>query len=118
MFNKKLLVKGQPGQEEMQVSLKAVRIKKTDCFTIKYGTDNSNKRWNRTFYINDTADRTIKTVRINRQRGTVTFNASALKDMVNKRQPLIIYTTSLPKDPAKAATVRVRRIILCRIKWD
>ena len=66
---------------------------------------------------NDANDNTIKALKISNQSGCVSFNASVFEELKNKKHPIFIYTTSLPKDPAIAATVRVRRMMICKIEW-
>ena len=70
------------------------------------------------FYINDGDDKNYRTIEVNKQSGRITVNAAVLQKLMNKRKPVLIYTTSLPKDPSKAALVRVRRILLCTIEWN
>jgi hypothetical protein len=80
--------------------------------------DDPDKGWKRTFYISDSNDENLKTAEINTQAGSVSFNASVIKDLMNKKQPVFIYTTSLPKNKELAARIRVRRVLLCKIEWN
>ena len=116
-YNKQVIFKGNAEMENPVVRFKTRQLKKTDHFVISYKIDNPDVNWQRTFYINDTNEVNIKTIDLNKQSGSVSVNASVLKEMMNKKRPVMIYTTSLPKDPSKAATVRVRRILLCKIEW-
>ncbi len=117
-FNKQSIFKGTDDQLNKIAFLKAAGIEKNDCITITYKMENVDTGWKRTFYINDSADNNIKTIVLNKQTGSVSVNASVLQEMIDKKQPVFIYTTSLPKDPSKAAVVRVRRIFLCKIEWN
>src|SRR5215210_5350984 len=96
MFNKQVIFKGDVEQENSVAFLKAKPFQKSDCLTIRYYSENAKKEWKRTFYIND----------------------SALKDMNEKKQPVFIYTTSLPTDKAMAGRIRVRRVFICKIEWN
>jgi hypothetical protein len=116
-INKQVIFKGNAEMEETAVAIKIKTLKPQDCLIIKYFIDNPNPNWKRTFYINDSNDISVKTVEINKQSGSVSVNASVFKQLMDKKQPVFIYTTSLPKDPQKAAAVRVRRILLCKINW-
>jgi hypothetical protein len=118
LFNNKVLFKGSEEQENNRIDFKRTTFKKTDCFTIKFIAENAQNSWNRTFYINGKEDNNIKTLVISKQSGKVSVSALELSEMMNKKVPVFIYTTSLPKDAAKAATVRVRRILLCKLEWN
>jgi hypothetical protein len=117
LINKQVIFKGNAEMEESAVTIKNKTLKPTDRVIIKYNIDNPDPNWKRTFYINDSNDISIKTIELNKQSGAVSVNASAFKKLMDKKQPVFIYTTSLPKDPQKAAAVRVRRILLCKINW-
>jgi hypothetical protein len=118
LFNNKVLYKGSEDQEDNTVHFKVNAFKKTDCFTIRYTAENAQNSWNRTFYINGKEDNNIKTFAISKQSGKISVTASLLSEMMHKKAPVFIYTTSLPKDAAKAAAVRVRRILLCKLEWN
>jgi len=118
LFNKKVILKGTSNQEDQTLHFKPRTFKSTDRFTLKYISEGSEAGWNRTFYLIDTKDENLKTVKIDKQSGELSAKASAVAELINKKKPVFIYTTSLPKDPNKAATVRVRRILLCKIEWN
>ena len=117
LVNKKLIKKGNVG-EEGAAFIKARTLKSKDCIKIKYKSENEESNWQRTFYINTVEDKVIKRVNMPKQSGSVCIKGLALKQLQKNKQPFIIYTTSLPNDPAEAATVRVRRIMLCKIEWN
>lgn len=117
-FNKQEIFKGNAEMEQLKTTFKSRELKKNDCFRITYNNDHPYAGWKRTFYFNDSTDNTIKTLELNKQTGSVSLNASVLKEMMIKKQPVFIYTVSLPKDPDKASNIRVRRILLCKIEWN
>lgn len=117
-FNKQSIFNGNSDQINRVAFLKLTSLKKKDCITIRYETGNADTGWKRTFFINDSADREIKKLELNKQSGSVSVNATVLKAMLDKKLPVFIYTTSLPKDPAKAAVIRIRRLLLCKLDWN
>lgn len=118
LFNKHLIFKGSVEQENPVAFIKAKHFKNTDCLTIRYRSENANKGWTRTFYINDSNGQNLKTIDLGKQSGSVTVNASVLNELEKKKQPFFIYTISLPKDKAMAARIRVRRMLICKIEWN
>ncbi len=118
LYNKHVIFKGMTEQENAAAYIKAKEFKNTDSITIIYKSENADKGWKRTFYMVDAKERNIKTIELLKQSGSVSMNASALQEMKEKKQPVFIYTVSLPADPKLAAGIRVRRIMLCKIEWN
>ena len=118
LLNKQVIFKGTSEQENPTLQFKTRTFKKTDSFTLRYTSENAQSGWNRTFHVTDLEEKNLKTVSIDKQSGQVSVKASAVKEIMGKKQPVFIYTTSLPKDPSKAATVRIRRILLCKVEWN
>ncbi|MCW3080012.1 hypothetical protein [Segetibacter sp.] len=118
LFNKQLIFNGVADQETSVASIKEREFLQKDCITISYKSEHTNKGWNRTFYVNSADDRNLKTVTVNKQSGSVSVKASILNKVKEKKQPVFIYTTSLPTDKALAARIRVRRIFICKIEWN
>lgn len=116
-FNNKVIFKGSDNQMNPLAILKRTKVRKSDCLLIQYNTQDADKRWKRIFYINDSSEQSIKTIDLDEQNGSVSVDASVLQEMT-KKSPVFIYTVSLPKDPALAAAIRVRRILLCKIEWN
>jgi hypothetical protein len=117
LLNKQVIFKGTSEQENPTLRFKTKTFKKTDSFTLRYTSENPQRGWNRTFYVTDSEENNLKTVTVDNQSGQVSVKASAVKELMGKKHPVFIYTTSLPKDPSKAATVRVRRILVCKVEW-
>ncbi|GEO11817.1 hypothetical protein [Segetibacter aerophilus] len=118
LFNKQVIFNGAADQETAVALLKAKIFKPKDCIAISYKSETANKGWERTFYINDASEKSLKVITLNKQSGSVAVKASILNKMKEKKQPVFIYTTSLPTDKALAARVRVRRIFICKIEWN
>jgi hypothetical protein len=117
-FNKQIVFKGEVDQEDAVARLARTTFKPSDCITISYFTENASTAWERTFYLNDASENTVKAINYTKQSGTVSVKASILNGMKAKNQPVLIYTVSLPKDKAMAASVRVRRMFICKIEWN
>ena len=118
LFNKKVIFKGEVDKTDAVAFLKSNSFKKTDCLLIKYVSENELKGWKRTFYFDTEQDENVTTLELKKQSGSVYVNASLLDKMKEKKQPVIIYTMSLPTDKAMAARIRVRRIFICKIEWN
>lgn len=117
-FNKAMILEGKSGEENVVGFFKRRKFNNSDSFTIQYNGAGNSKLWNRTIYLNAGKTENIKTIMLAQQSGSASVNAHVVEDAMEKQQPLFIYTMSLPKDPSKAAAVRVRRILLCRIEWN
>ena len=116
-LNKKLLLQTpvESNQPTIWINKSATQSKNT--ISIQYKSDNTENNFKRSFFINDEQEKTYKTLALKNNDGTVTFNAKDLKALAASNKPLFIYTTAIPKDPALAAVVRVRRYLLCKIEW-
>ncbi len=118
LFNNKVIFKGNSDQPDPTLSLKATSFKETDKITIKYFMDNADNTWKRIFMVNDENEKSYITIELNKQSGSVSFKANKLKELMEKKKPFFIYTVSTPKDRSLAASVRVRRVLLCKIEWN
>jgi hypothetical protein len=118
LLNKKPLLKGIIEQDDKTATINSATFKSDDCITIKYQSAAAEAGWGRTFFINNANDHVVKQIEIKTQNGTATIKAADLKELAQNKQPFFIYTTSLPSDPSKAASIRVRRIKLCKIEWN
>ena len=116
-INNKVIFKGDSDNENPTASLKTSSLKATDKITISYFMDNADNSWKRTFYVNDESEKNYVTIDLNRQSGSVTFKASKLKELMDQKKTFNIYTISTPKDPSRAAAIRVRRVLLCKVEW-
>jgi hypothetical protein len=118
LFNKQVIFKGGVDQEDAIAAIVAKEIRNTDRITIIYHTDDGNKGWKRTFYLEDSTGQNVKTIELGKQSGTVIVNASVLAMMKQKKKPILISTMSLPTDKSLAARIRVRRVFICKIAWN
>lgn len=73
------------------------------------------KEWKRTFEIVDASDNPVMKVPASNQSSYHT-SIKQLRSKLKKGQAYSLYTMAIPKDPNVAATVRVRRILVCTIK--
>jgi hypothetical protein len=93
-----------------------LKILKTDKLVAHNSNTKELKDWQRSFMIFDEAGVEI----LKLQRGpTHRYNQVVLKDIFSKLQKdkvYELYTVALPKDPKKAALVRVRRVLICKIR--
>ena len=118
LFNKQIVFKGEVDRETSVASIKAKKFTNKDCITIIYNSENTNRGWSRTFYINGPDEKNLKTISIGKQSGSVGVKATVLNEMKTKKEPIFIYTTSLPTDKEMAARIRVRRMLICKIEWN
>jgi hypothetical protein len=117
LLNKNLVFEGAVEQENPVAVVKTNQKTADGYFTIKYRSENADSGWKRTIYIDDKNGDEIKKLEMPKQAGSVCVKASVLKRWIDKRQPLFIYTLSLPKDPLLADRVRVRSVLICKIEW-
>jgi hypothetical protein len=118
LLNKQVVFKGPVEQQDAVAWIKSKSLKSNDRITIVYHTENESRGWRRTFYVQDSTQENLETIELGKQSGSVTIGATALKAMKEKKEPVFIYTISLPKDKAMAARIRVRTLFLCKIGWS
>ncbi len=83
--------------------------------TIYNGRWQQEKDWNREFVLYDERDNSI--LKLSRLKNKTTYEAP-LKELfkkLNKDQTYLLYTIATPADQQKAATIRVRRVLICRM---
>jgi hypothetical protein len=73
------------------------------------------KEFKRFFTITDAADAEIATIDSTRLKGVYEVPLQQLAKKMKKGNIYKIYTMAIPADPAKAAVVRVRPMLLCSI---
>lgn len=118
LFNNRVLFNSVVDQEQAEIFLPGRVFKNRDCITIAYSSDNVSKGWRRSFYLDDANDHNIKTIESVKPKGVVFVKASVLNEMRKKKQPVFLYTMSIPIDKELAARVRVRRMFICKIGWN
>lgn len=78
---------------------------------IEENTSAKKLKWIRTIAIYDESDNEL----YKKASASVKIPDSVMKKMLTANKTIKIYTWSLPKDPAEAARIRVRRVHLCTI---
>lgn len=81
-------------------------------FIIEFTPAEAQSDWIRTIGFFDTSDNSI------REFNNTLFlrmHNSEIANIMEGREKVKVYTWAIPKDPAIAATVRVRRILLCTL---
>lgn len=81
-------------------------------FVIEYTPAKEQAEWIRTIAFYDSTDKQI------REYNNTLFlriHNSEIGSIMDGRQKVKVYSWAVPKDPALAATVRVRRILLCTL---
>lgn len=85
-----------------------------NIFTVSYFTEKTGNKdsWKRTIGIYSMADKEL----YRKDAPVLKINGAALKKMLLENKIIKIYSWAIPKDPAQAARVRVRRVHLCSIE--
>ena len=81
-------------------------------FVIEYTSAAEQAEWIRTIAFYDSTD---KQIREYNNTLLLRIHNSEIAGIMEGRQKVRVYSWAVPKDPALAATVRVRRILLCTL---
>jgi hypothetical protein len=73
------------------------------------------KEWKRTFSIYSNTDVVIATVKPCKSGSIYELSLKTFVSKIVKGETYSLYTIAIPKDPKKAALVRVRRVLVCTI---
>ena len=98
--------------DEKRVVLLNRSLEGPGFFVIEYKPAAEQAEWIRTIAFYDSTDKQI------REYNNTLFlriHNSEIADIMDGRQKVKVYSWAVPKDPAVAATVRVRRILLCTL---
>jgi len=98
--------------DEKRVVLLNRSLEGPGFFVIEYKPAAEQAEWIRTIAFYDSTDKQI------REYNNTLFlriHNSEIADIMEGRQKVKVYSWAIPKDPAVAATVRVRRILLCTL---
>ncbi|MDB5232883.1 MAG: hypothetical protein JWN76_3688 [Chitinophagaceae bacterium] len=79
------------------------------------GTDDG--KWNRNITLYDEQDNVISKKVFSPGINKIIFSIHSLKEDYG-RKAISVYSLSTPKDPALAASVKVKRELLCKIDWQ
>jgi len=75
------------------------------------------KEWKRTFSIYSDEDEAIIDITPCKASGKYEVSLKRLVSKIVKGKKYSLYTIAIPKDPKKAALVRVRRVLVCSISF-
>jgi hypothetical protein len=111
--NKNLLLSAsEESEEKNRVTLSKAELSQTGVLALSYTGAALDTGWKRSFMIIDESGNILGEKES--YYGFKLKNAD-LKKLFGKGSILKIYTWAIPKDPAKAALVRVRRVHLCTV---
>jgi hypothetical protein len=92
--------------------LKSVATGKLTIYNTEWAKD---KEWKRTFTIYNDQDQSIIDLSPCKTSGKYNAPLKSIVAKLKKGETYSLYTMAIPKDPKKAAVVRVRRVLVCRI---
>jgi hypothetical protein len=88
---------------------------KNGLLTVHVNNDEIEKDWKRSFVIYDSSDNVVlKFTQMKDENFCIRSNDLAKK--LVPQQEYYIYTTAIPEDPKKAMSVRVARMLVCKLK--
>jgi hypothetical protein len=100
-------------------SKKTITLNKQDDASAKLVIMNANAKnesdFNRSFSLVDDKDAELKVSFMSRVIGNTYTSLNSFFEQAQKGKTYKLYTIAIPKDPNVAATVRVRRILLCNV---
>ena len=100
--------------DTITIYLTKSQISREDSLVIEYTEAHLNKEWNRTFiFYNGQTELLHFDFQVS--SGIYGLPMKKIAPKLHDNSSLTIYTFSLPKDKALAATVRVRRILICKL---
>ncbi len=77
---------------------------------------NEGNEWDRSFIIFDKQDAEVARFKQQPKKNFYKMPLKSLLSSLKKDNDYTIYTIAIPKDPEKAAVVRVRRVLICTIR--
>lgn len=111
---KQLFFATEENPDSNSITLSTSDFKEKGCYTISYAEENTatqRMKWIRTIAVYDEKDNEL----YKKQSATVKITDIVMKKLLTENKTIKIYTWSLPKDPAEAARIRIRRVHLCTI---
>ena len=90
-------------------------LKKKETLDIYYNTVVPARNWQRFILLIDDNDQTIFSKVFDFSSGKYVLTAKELEAASKKAQKLFLYTYAFPKDPAEAAAIRIRRLMICQL---
>lgn len=110
-LNKKPVLQSSVESENNLVKISAASLKNKNLFTLTYIEQPRQKGWTRSIMVFDSTDRELKRVKSNK----ISYSNAALLAILKKNRQVLIYTWSIPDDPALKERIRVRRVHLCTL---
>lgn len=98
--------------DERRILLLKRSLEEPGFFIITYTPVSEQKDWVRSFLICDSSDKELK--KFDNLNQLKMLNSDIYR-LIGDKQGIKIYSWAIPKDPALAATIRVRRVLLCTI---
>ena len=105
---KNVLTAKEENEEKNKLTIKKSDLSKKKDFYLTYTEKSKDDQWEREIIIFGENDHDL----FRQKSGKLKISNATLLSLFKKSNTLKIYTTSLPKDPAKKAVVRVRRVHL------
>jgi hypothetical protein len=93
-------------------NLKSVATGKLAIYNTQWSKE---KDWKRTFSIYSDQDQAVVNLSPCKTAGKYDVSLKSVVSKLKTGETYSIYTMAIPKDPKKAAVVRVRRVFVCRI---
>jgi len=90
-------------------------LKKRETLDVYYYTVVPTKNWQRYILLVDDNEQTIFSKVFDFSSGKFVITDKELAAASKKAQKLFLYTYSFPKDPAEAATIKIRRLLICQL---
>jgi hypothetical protein len=94
-----------------RITINPNKIKKRGAVRLRYHEVPERNDWKRTLIVQDDTGREWQQV----EGHSLKLRHRALRKMAATVPRIEMYTSSLPADPERAATVRIRRVHLCTI---
>jgi hypothetical protein len=117
--NQTLKVNLQDENPEKVIAIKStLKSATTGKLTITNTDWIKDKDWKRSFEIYDNADQSIAKVAPTKTSGKYEVLLKTLTSKMKKGETYSLYTIAIPRDPKKAAVVRVRRVLVCSISFS
>ena len=100
------------GADENRLVLLNRALDEPGFVIITYKASGDQAGWSRHFVITDSVGKELKKFD---NTSELRIHNSDLSRLLESRDRVLVYSWAVPTDPAQAATVRVRRILLCTI---
>ncbi len=110
--SKKMLTVTKEDAVKNKIAIKAGALKKTGSLVIAFPVSKTKSEWKRSVMIYDTTDNVLLT---KEDVIGLTLTNTELTVLLAGKKQFSIFTASIPRDPKKAAAIRVRRVHVCTV---